>query len=85
MTRDTADEIRTHAVCALPVLRSEAGRAEHVRALCRAKLENDRRRSRRLAAISRFGRHFVAPALAAGLFTLYATDLVSITLRTFNA
>ena len=27
----------------------------------------------------------VAPALAAGLFALYATDLVSITLRTFNA
>ena len=85
MRRDTADEIRTHAVCALPVLRSEAGRAGHVRARCRAKLESDRRRSRRLAAISRFGRHFVAPALAAGLFALYASDLVTITLRTFSA
>ena len=85
MTPDTADEIRTHGVCALPTLMSEAGRAERVRALCRAKLERDRRRSRRLAAISRFGRHFVVPALGAGLFALYATDLVSITLRTFGA
>ena len=85
MTRDTADEIRNHAVCALPMLRSESGRAGRVRALCRARLERDRRRSRRLAAISLFGRHLVVPALAAGLFALYATDLVFITLRIFNA
>jgi hypothetical protein len=38
-----------------------------------------------VAAISRFGRHIVAPALAAGLFVLYAADLVSITLRSFSA
>jgi hypothetical protein len=64
---------------------SESGRATRVRALCRAKLERDRRRSRRLAALSLFGRHLAVPALAAGLFALYATDLLSITLRTFTA
>lgn len=85
MTRDTVDEIRTDAVCALPTLVPEAGRAERVRARCRARLECDRRRSRRRAAISLFARHRIVPALAAGLFALYATDLVSITLRTFNA
>ena len=85
MTRDSADEMRADVVCALPTLVSDAGRAERVRARCRARLDGDRRRSRRLAAISRFGRHLVMPALAAGLFALYAMDLVSITLRTFNA
>jgi hypothetical protein len=85
MTRGTADDLRTHLMDALPTLMSDAGRAARVRAQCRAKLERDRRRSRRLAAISLVGRHLVAPALAAGLFALYATDLVSITLRTFNA
>lgn len=85
MKRDTADERRTHVISVLPVLVSEPGRAERVRALCRAKLERDRRRSRRLAAISLVGRHLVVPALAAGLFALYLTDLVSITLRTFSA
>lgn len=85
MTPEAAGEIHDHFVCTLPPLVPGAGRAERVRALCRAKLERDRRRSRRLAAISRFGRHIVAPALAAGLFVLYAADLVSITLRTFSA
>jgi hypothetical protein len=85
MTRDTADDIRHHAVCALPALSADTRRAERVRALCRTRLEHNRRRSRRLAAISLFGRHLVVPALAAGLFALYATDLVSITLRTFSA
>jgi len=85
MTPESAGEIRNHCVYALPPLVPGAGRADRVRALCRAKLERDRRRSRRLAAISRFGRHVVAPALAAGLLVLYATDLVSITVRTFGA
>ena len=85
MTRDIADEIRADVFGALPTLVSDAGRAERVRARCRARLEADRRRSRRLAAMTRFGRHLVVPALAAGLFALYATDLVSITVRTFNA
>ena len=86
MMRDAADEIvRDHFVCTLPVLAPGAFRAEWVRALCRTRLERDRRRSRRLASLSRFGRRIVAPALAAGLFALYAADLVSITLRTFGA
>jgi hypothetical protein len=85
MRPDTADEIRQHAVCALPALRSDACRAKRLRAMCRTRLEHDRRRSRRLALISQFGRHLVVPALTAGLFVLYAADLVSITLRTFNA
>jgi hypothetical protein len=84
MTSD-ADEIRNHVVCSLPTLVSRTGRARRVRARCVAKLERDRRRSRRLAAIAVFGRHLVVPALAAGLFALYAKDLVSITLRTFSA
>jgi hypothetical protein len=84
MTPESAGEIRDHFVCTLPPLVPAAVRAERVRALCRAKLERDRRRSRRLAAISRIGRHIVAPALAAGLFVLYAADLVSITVRTFG-
>ena len=37
----------------LPPLAPGTARAERVRALCRARLERDRRRSRRLAAISR--------------------------------
>jgi hypothetical protein len=85
MTPEAAGEIHDHFVCTLPPLVPGAVRAERVRALGRAKLERDRRRSRRLAAISRFGRHIVAPALAAGLFVLYATDLVSITVRIFSA
>ena len=84
MKRDNADEMRADVVRALPTLVSDAGRAERVRARCRARLDCDRRRSRRLAAISLFGRHLVVPALA-GLFSLYAMDLLSITLRTFNA
>ena len=78
-------DIRDHVVATLPTLAPAAGRAERVRALCRARLERDRRRSRRLAAISRLGRHVVAPAIIAGLFLVYAADLLSITLRTFTA
>ena len=85
MTLDAAGEIRNHLMCTLPPLVPGAVRAERVRALCCAKLERDRRRSRRLAAISRFGRHIVAPALAAGLLMLYAVDLLSIAARTFSA
>jgi len=75
-------DIRDHVVATLPPL---APAAERVRALCRARLERDRRRSRRLASISRLGRHIVAPAIIAGLFLVYAVDLLSITLRTFTA
>ena len=85
MTPEADDVIRNHFACTLPTLVPGSARAGRVRALCRAKLERDRRRSRRLAAISRFGRHIVAPVLAAGLFVLYAADLVSITVRTFSA
>ena len=83
MTSEANDVI--HFACTLPPLVPGAARAERVRALCRSRLERDRRRSKRLADISRFGRHFVVPALATGLFALYAADLVSITLRTFSA
>ena len=69
----------------LSPLAPAAARAEHVRAHCRARLERDRRRSMRLASISRFGRHVVAPAIIAGLVALYAADLVSSTLRAFTA
>ena len=83
MTPDIADDMRHLVVCALPTLSPDARRAERVRAMCRTRLEHDRRRSRRLAVISRLGRHLVVPALTAALFALYAADLVSITLRTF--
>ena len=71
----------------LPVspLAPATARADRVRALCLARLERDRRRSTRLASISRFGRHVVTPAIIAGLFMLYAADLLSITLRAFTA
>ena len=62
-----------------------ADRSERVRALCLARLERDRRRSRRVASIARLGRHVVAPAIIAGLFLVYAVDLLSITLRAFTA
>jgi hypothetical protein len=70
----------------LPVtsLAPATARAERVRALCLARLESDRRRSTRLAAISRFGRQVVTPAIIAGLFMLYAADLLSTTLRAFT-
>ena len=84
MTFDPADEVRDHLVSALPRLTPGSARAERVRALCRARLERDYRRSRRLDAISRFGRHVVAPAIALGLFALYAADLVVTTLRTLT-
>ena len=77
--------IRDHVVATLPRLAPTAARADHVRARCRARLERDRRRSRRLASIARFGRHVVAPAIIAGLFLVYAVDLLSITLRAFTA
>jgi hypothetical protein len=69
----------------LPPLAPAGARAERVRALCCARLERNRRRSARLASISRFGRRVVAPALAAALVALYLTDLISITLRAFTA
>ena len=87
MTSEANDVI--HFACTLPPLVPGAARAARVRADGRSvrhhELERDRRRSKRLADISRFGRHFVVPALAAGLFALYAADLVSITVRTFSA
>ena len=78
-------DMRDHIVATLPPLAPAAARAERVRALCRARLERDRRRSRRLASISRLGRHVVAPAIIAGLFLVYAADLLSRTLGAFTA
>ena len=78
-------DIRDLAVTTLPPLPPAAARDERVRALCRRRLERDRRRSRRLASISRLGRHVVAPAIIAGLFLVYAADLLSSTLRAFTA
>lgn len=85
MSAGSPQEVRDHVVATLAPLAPAAARAERVRALCRARLERDRRRSRRLASISRLGRHVVAPAIIAGLFLVYAVDLLSITLRTFTA
>ena len=45
-------DIRDHVVATLPPLAPAAARTERVRALCRARLERDRRRSRWLASIS---------------------------------
>jgi hypothetical protein len=78
-------DMRDHIVATLPPLAPAAARVERVRALCRARLERDRRRSRRLASMSRLGRHVVAPAIIAGLFLAYAADLLSTTLRAFTA
>ena len=69
---------------ALPPLTPRLAQAERVRARCCARLDRDRRRSRRLAAVSQFARHVVAPAILAGLVVLYAADVVDITLRTFT-
>ena len=85
MMFDTADAVRNHLVSALPRLTPGSVRADRVRALCLARLERDHRRSRRLNAISHVGRHIVAPAIAVGLFALYAADLMVTTLRTFAA
>jgi hypothetical protein len=74
-----------HAVAMLSPLTPGVARAVQVRALCRARLERDRRRSKRLATLTRFGQYVVAPAIAAGLFALYAAHVVSITLRTLTA
>jgi hypothetical protein len=81
---DEARAIRDHVVSALPQLVPPAARTERVRTLCSTRLERDRHRSARVAAITRFGRHIVAPAIVAGLFASYAADLLSITLRTFT-
>jgi hypothetical protein len=85
MMADDLQDILGHVVATLPPIAPAAARTERVRALCRARLARDRRRSRRLASISRLGRHVVAPAIIAGLFLVYAVDLLSITLRTFTA
>ena len=85
MTANHVRDIQDRDGLPLPPLVPDAVRAERVRALCRARLERDRRRSGRLSAISQFGRHVAAPAIIVGLFVLYAVDLVSITLRTFTA
>jgi hypothetical protein len=69
----------------VPPLAPATERAEQVRGRCRARLERERRRSTRLASLSRFGRHVMTPAIIAGLFALYAADLLSITLRAFTA
>ena len=77
--------IRHHVVATLPQLLPEAVRAERMRTRCMARLMRDRRRSSRFASISRFGRHLVLPAITAGLFVLYAADLLTATLRVFTA
>ena len=69
----------------LPTLTPQRARADRVRALCRARLERDRQRSRRLGAMSRLGRDVVAPALVGGLVLLCAADLLSNAVRTFTA
>ena len=69
----------------LSPLAPAAARTDRVRALCCARLERDRRRSRRLASIAHLGRHVVAPAILAGLFLVYAADLLTIALRSFTA
>jgi hypothetical protein len=69
----------------VPPLAPAAARTERVLALCLAGLERDRRRSRRLASIAHLGRHVVAPAILGGLFLVYATDLLTIALRSFTA
>jgi hypothetical protein len=69
----------------LPQLSPTPAHTERTRAVCLRRLDRDRMRSRRLAAVSRFGRHIVAPAIAAVLVMLYAADLVSVTVRTFTA
>lgn len=79
------NDISDHVVATLPPLRLDSARAARVRARCLARLHHDHLRSRRLASISHFGRHIVAPAIIAGLFALYAADLLSITRRTFTA
>ena len=78
-------DIRDLVVTTLTPLSPAAARDERVRALCRARLERDRRRSHRFASIARLGRHVLAPAIIAGLFLVYAADLLSITLRAFTA
>jgi hypothetical protein len=85
MMFDAADDVRNHLVSALPRLTPGRVHADRVRALCLAQLERAHRRSRRLNVITRFGRHVVAPAIAGGLFALYAADLVVTTLRTLTA
>ena len=85
MMADDVQDIRDHVVATLPPLVPTAARTERVRALCRARLERDRRRSRQLASISRLGRDVIAPAIIAGLFLIYAVDLLSTTLRAFTA
>jgi hypothetical protein len=83
MIADDVHEIRG-MVSALPALRPDAARAARVRALGRSRLERGHRRSRNVSTVALFGRHVVAPAIAAGLFALYAADLLSITLRAFT-
>lgn len=69
----------------LPTLTPGDARTDRVRALCRARLERDRRRSRWLIAMSRFGRNVVAPVLVGGLVVLCGADLLSSAVRTFTA
>ena len=95
MKSDETLDVTNHLVARLSPLTPGSMRAERVRALCRARLEHDRRSSTRFlperlrdvpcpAALSRFGRHVVAPAIVAGLFVLYAAHVVTITLRTLT-
>ena len=85
MTPHDLTDITDHIVATVPLLEPDAARAARVRERCIARLRRNHRRSRRLSSISRFGRHIAAPAIIAGLFALYAADLLSITLRTFTA
>ena len=78
-------DLTSHLGVALSPLTPRLARAERVRARCCARLDRDRRRSRRLSAISRFARHVVAPAILAGLFAFYAADVIRITLRTLTS
>ncbi len=80
MIADDVHEIR-NVVSAVPALPPHAARAARVRALCHSRLERDHRRSRNVATARQFARHVMAPAILAGLFALYAADLVGITLR----
>ena len=84
MMPDQVHDVQNHVVSMLPRLTGQGARANRVRALCRARLDRDRRRARWLAVMSRFGRNVVAPVLVGGLVALCGVDLLSNAVRAFT-
>jgi hypothetical protein len=81
MTSRDARDTSADSLKALMRLAPDPDRAERVRVRCRRQLQRNRRRAARVATITGFAWHVLAPAFVGGFCVLYVALLVVTTLR----